>query len=130
MTVVRKDGLYAYLLAVVVDDAAQGITHVVRGADLWETTARQVQLQALLNLATPAYCHVPVLLGADGHKLSKQNHAPALDDSKALENLRTALSHLDQEIPTDPTMDVTALLQFAAWHWNPERIQRSRAIGS
>ena len=74
----RADGLWAYQMAVVVDDAAQGVTHVVRGADLADNTARQIHLQRALGLVTPSYLHTPLLLGADGHKLSKQNGAQAL----------------------------------------------------
>ena len=75
----RADGLFAYQLAVVVDDAAQGITHVVRGEDLADNTARQLQLQRALGFTTPAYLHTPLVLGANGEKLSKQNGAQALD---------------------------------------------------
>jgi glutamyl-Q tRNA(Asp) synthetase len=74
----RADGPYAYQLAVVVDDAAQGVTHVVRGADLADNTARQMHLQGLLGLPTPAYLHTPLVLDASGAKLSKANGAPAL----------------------------------------------------
>ena len=75
----RADGLWAYQLAVVVDDAAQGVSHVVRGEDLADNTARQIHLQNLLGLATPHYLHAPLVLGPDGHKLSKQNGARPLD---------------------------------------------------
>jgi len=77
----RADGCFTYQLAVVVDDAAQGITHVVRGADLADNTARQILLQHALGLPTPQYLHTPLLLGANGEKLSKQNGAQALDAS-------------------------------------------------
>jgi glutamyl-Q tRNA(Asp) synthetase len=75
----RADGLWAYQLAVVVDDAAQGITDVVRGEDLADNTARQIHLQRLLGLPTPTYLHTPLVLAANGEKLSKQNGAQALD---------------------------------------------------
>ena len=86
----RADGLWAYQLAVVVDDAWQQVTHVVRGADLADNTARQILLQRALGLATPTYLHVPLVLGADGHKLSKQNGARALDLGDPLAALRAA----------------------------------------
>ena len=75
----RADGLWAYQLAVVVDDAAQGVTHVVRGQDLADNTARQILLQRALGLPTPQYLHTPLVLAADGQKLSKQNGAQPLD---------------------------------------------------
>ncbi|MFM2049998.1 MAG: hypothetical protein RL682_489 [Pseudomonadota bacterium] len=77
----RADGLFAYQLAVVVDDAAQGITHIVRGEDLADNTARQILLQRALGYATPQYLHTPLVLGANGEKLSKQNGAMAIDTS-------------------------------------------------
>lgn len=77
----RADGLFAYQLAVVVDDADQGITHVVRGADLTDNTARQILLQRQLGLPTPQYLHTPLVMGANGEKLSKQNGALAIDTS-------------------------------------------------
>jgi len=86
----RADGLWAYQLAVVVDDAWQGVTHVVRGADLADNTARQILLQRALSLPTPSYLHLPLVLGADGHKLSKQNGASAIDLSDPLAALRDA----------------------------------------
>ncbi len=84
----RADGVWAYQLAVVVDDAAQGITHVVRGADLADNTARQILLQRALQLPTPAYLHTPLVNGADGDKLSKQNGAQALDTASAADAFR------------------------------------------
>lgn len=86
----RADGLWAYQLAVVVDDAEQGITDVVRGEDISDNTPRQMLLQALLNQPRPRYLHVPLVLGADGEKLSKQNGATALDLSAPLTALRQA----------------------------------------
>ena len=86
----RADGCWAYQLAVVVDDAAQGITHVVRGEDLADNTARQILLQRALGLPTPQYLHTPLVLAADGHKLSKQNGAVAVDVNEPLHALRTA----------------------------------------
>jgi glutamyl-Q tRNA(Asp) synthetase len=90
----RADGPWAYQLAVVVDDADQGITHVVRGQDLADNTPRQMALQQALGLATPIYMHTPVVLGEDGEKLSKQNGAQSLDTRQPLACLQTAASVL------------------------------------
>jgi glutamyl-Q tRNA(Asp) synthetase len=111
----RADGLFAYQLAVVVDDAAQGITHIVRGADLADNTARQILLQQALGYPTPQYLHTPLVLAADGQKLSKQNGAQALDTATpeaALAALNQAAQALG--LPTSGTRDNrgTAL---AAW---------------
>jgi glutamyl-Q tRNA(Asp) synthetase len=90
----RKDKLWAYQLAVVVDDALQGITHVVRGADLLDSTARQIYLQRLLGFPTPEYWHVPVVLAPSGEKLSKQTGALALNLSKPIDELQVAWGYL------------------------------------
>lgn len=98
----RADGLWAYQLAVVVDDAEQGVTHVVRGQDLADNTARQMVLQRALGLPTPQYLHTPLVLGADGDKLSKQNGAMALDLSDPWAALAQAAQVLG--LPTQPTL--------------------------
>jgi glutamyl-Q tRNA(Asp) synthetase len=90
----RADGLWAYQLAVVVDDAAQDVTDIVRGEDLADNTARQIHLQKLLGLATPRYLHLPLVLGTDSRKLSKQNGAKALVLDEPLTELRAAAAVL------------------------------------
>ena len=90
----RADACFSYQLAVVVDDAEQGISHVVRGEDLADNTARQIGLQACLNLPTPQYLHTPLVLGPNGEKLSKQNGALAIDTTKPLQALNHAASVL------------------------------------
>jgi glutamyl-Q tRNA(Asp) synthetase len=97
----RADGQWAYQLAVVVDDAQQAITHVVRGADLLDSTARQIYLQRCLEMTTPAYLHVPVVVNAQGEKLSKQTLAQALDVDDPLPALVTAARHLGLALVCD-----------------------------
>ena len=94
----RADGLWAYQLAVVVDDAAQGITHVVRGEDLADNTPRQIHLQRALGLPTPSYLHTPLVLGADGDKLSKQNGAQAVATADPLRTLNAAAQVLGLQV--------------------------------
>ena len=94
----RADGYWAYQLAVVVDDADQGVTHIVRGTDLLESTGRQIYLQRLLNLPTPSYMHVPVVLNEVGEKLSKQTGAQALDLNNPLSELLRAARFLELNI--------------------------------
>jgi glutamyl-Q tRNA(Asp) synthetase len=115
----RADGLWAYQLAVVVDDAAQGITDVVRGADLADNTARQILLQRLLGGATPRYLHTPLVLGADGHKLSKQNGAAALGLHDPLAALRAAGAVL--ALPTLPAATPADWLAAATAAWGERR---------
>jgi glutamyl-Q tRNA(Asp) synthetase len=94
----RADGFWAYQLAVVVDDAEQGVTHIVRGADLLDSTARQIYLQRLLGMPTPRYLHVPVVSNAQGEKLSKQTGASALDIAHPLSELMAAARFLELRI--------------------------------
>lgn len=121
----RADGVFAYQLAVVVDDAAQGVTDVVRGADLLDSTARQIHLQRLLGIATPRYLHVPVATNAAGEKLSKQTCAT---DARP-EDLPRALRFLGMDVPEEAfRMRPGELLDWASKHWNAARIPRDRTI--
>ena len=114
----RRDGDIAYALAVVVDDGLQGITDVVRGQDLVAATAIHLVLQQMLGLPQPRHLHLPLVLNADGSKLSKQNHAPALNDATPAANLLTALRHLQQDCDgLSATMPVDALLHEAVRRW-------------
>jgi glutamyl-Q tRNA(Asp) synthetase len=124
----RKGGLHAYQLAVVVDDAAQGITHVVRGSDLLDSTPRQVYLQQCLNLHTPHYAHLPVITNREGQKFSKQTLAPPLDDAEAPRNLRKALRFLNQPEPPTQITAVGELLASATGNWALERIPARMSI--
>ncbi|WOB06759.1 tRNA glutamyl-Q(34) synthetase GluQRS [Piscinibacter gummiphilus] len=110
----RADGLWSYQLAVVVDDAAQGITHVVRGEDLADNTPRQIHLQRLLGWPTPSYLHTPLVLGPNGEKLSKQNGAQALDLRDPLLALRTSAGALALPDVTAHQTDWLAAM-VAAW---------------
>jgi len=114
----RADGLWAYQLAVVVDDAFQHVTHVVRGADLLDNTPRQIALQQALGLPTPRYLHVPLVLDACGRKLSKQTQAPAIDPRNALAELELAWQHLGFS-PTGAS-SVRAFQQQALTRWRDQ----------
>jgi glutamyl-Q tRNA(Asp) synthetase len=113
----RADGQWAYQLAVVADDADAGITHIVRGADLMDSTARQIYLQRCLGVPTPEYLHVPVVTNDQGEKLSKQNGATALDKDKPLKALSAAARHLGLEMSnTEPaTPEDFHAAATAAW---------------
>lgn len=112
----RKDGLFAYQLAVVVDDIFQGITHVIRGDDLLNMTACQQLLFSLLKAPIPEYGHIPVLLDEQGHKLSKQNGAPELDITQPLNNLKNALNALGLPCPNSVNAP-QPLLRWATEAW-------------
>ncbi|NRO96027.1 tRNA glutamyl-Q(34) synthetase GluQRS [Paraburkholderia sp. NMBU_R16] len=107
----RADGQWAYQLAVVVDDADQGITHVVRGADLLDSTARQIYLQRCLGLPEPTYLHVPLVTDANGEKLSKQTGAAPLDAGRPLSALQDAARHLGL-VPASGNWNATTLAAF------------------
>jgi glutamyl-Q tRNA(Asp) synthetase len=122
----RADGACAYQLAVVIDDAAQGITSVVRGADLLDSTARQILLQRLLGLPHPTWAHLPLALGADGRKLSKHEAAWPVDATDPLPGLRAALRFLGQPVPD--AGDPRTLLALAARDFDPARIPRTMPL--
>lgn len=125
----RADGYFAYQLAVVVDDADQGITHVVRGADLLDSTPRQVFLQRCLNLATPAYAHLPVVVNAQGEKLSKQTLAVPVDQSNPAPALAQALDFLGQRPPPElGVASVGEIWQWARAHWKLVDVPHARSL--
>lgn len=123
----RKDGLYAYQLAVVLDDHYQGVNQVLRGSDLYDSTPRQIYLQQVLNLPTPVYTHIPVITNQSAQKLSKQTHAAPLDDGQALQNLRLALRFLGQSEAAD-CRSIDSLLRTAIESWNLRSVSPVMAI--
>ncbi|MGH1485811.1 MAG: tRNA glutamyl-Q(34) synthetase GluQRS [Cellvibrionaceae bacterium] len=126
----RKDGLFAYQLAVAVDDHFQGITHVVRGYDLLDSTSRQRYLFLLLGMNVPQYGHTPLALGQDGHKLSKQTKAAPIIDQDAVNNLTTALGFLGHPPPNEliEENNCSTLLAWATENWQRERIPQHSSV--
>ncbi|GAB4115726.1 MAG: tRNA glutamyl-Q(34) synthetase GluQRS [Sideroxydans sp.] len=125
----RADGLFAYQLAVVVDDAFQGITHVVRGADLLASTPRQILLQRQLGFPTPQYMHLPVAVNAAGEKLSKQTLAAPVNVSAPAATLLRVLDFLHQRPPASLAgSDVRTALTWAVKNWQPQRLAGIRTI--
>jgi glutamyl-Q tRNA(Asp) synthetase len=125
----RADGLFAYQLAVVVDDAFQRITHVVRGSDLLSSTPRQIYLQQLFGLVTPAYMHLPVAVNAKGEKLSKQTLAAPVDSHNVSSALWSALQFLHQEPPVElESSQRDEILDWATLHWSKHKLTGFRQI--
>ncbi len=125
----RADGLYAYQLAVVVDDAEQAISEVVRGSDLLDSTARQIYLQRRLTLPQPAYLHLPVALNPQGQKLSKQSYAPAVDDTSPLPSLIQVSRFLGMQPPME--LNDARLDEFWGWaigHWDLAGVPRQLGL--
>ena len=122
----RRDGLHAYQLAVVVDDADAGVTDVVRGADLLDSTPRQIVLQRMLGFDTPRYLHIPAATNERGEKLSKQTLAAPVDADRAAAALRDALRFLGQDVPREGS--AADILAAATARWRIDRIPRLRAV--
>ena len=123
--ILRKDKLFAYQLAVVVDDEYQGITHVVRGFDLLDSTPRQVYLQQLLNYSTPRYGHIPVIVNASGDKLSKQSFAPSVDVENSSHLIYQCLILLGQAPPANLLNTVPdAQLRWGIEHWDIQAVPK------
>jgi glutamyl-Q tRNA(Asp) synthetase len=125
LIVKRRDGLIAYLLAVAVDDAAQGVTHVVRGADLLDNTAAQIYLQRALEIPTPSYAHVPVLTEPGGGKLAKSARSVRIDAGNAVAQLMVLFQLLGLAPPRDlRPMNVAGAWAWAIDNWNIERVPK------
>lgn len=123
----RADGYWAYQLAVVADDAEQGVTHIVRGQDLLVSTPRQIYLQQCLGVPTPQYAHLPLLTNAQGQKWSKQTLAPALDLNRREQLLRQVFRYLN--LPEAPETDRPAeLLDWAVAHWDMGKVPKHAVI--
>ena len=124
----RRDGLFAYNLAVVVDDHFQGVTEIVRGADLIDPTVRQISLYRHFGWPVPNYIHLPLARNAQGDKLSKQNHAPALPDGDPRPVLAAALRFLNQPLPDHwQAMSRDDIVRFAVNNWQLHRIPKQVA---
>jgi glutamyl-Q tRNA(Asp) synthetase len=125
----RKDGLFAYQLAVVVDDIYQNISHVIRGCDLLEPTARQLTLFTTLNSAIPKYGHVPLAITTNGLKLSKQNKAPAIDNNNPQPALIAALKFLGQAPDANLINEkVDDIIAWAINHWSRDKVAKVKEI--
>ncbi len=121
----RADGFHAYQLAVVVDDAWQGITRIVRGADLLLSTPRQIYLQRLLGLSEPDYAHLPLAVDAASRKLSKQSRDAPVERRHPLPVLLQALEHLNQPLPPERPVNLDEFWQWAISHWSIEHVPQT-----
>lgn len=125
----RRDGLFAYQFAVVVDDALQGVTEVVRGADLLDSTARQIYLQQCLGYTTPAYLHLPVAVDSQGTKLGKSTGAAAIDVTRPAAEICRVLDFLGQQPPPELATDTPGeVWRWAIEHWDSHRIPHLKSI--
>lgn len=125
----RKDGLYSYQLAVVVDDAFQEISHIIRGIDLIDSTHRQIYLQNLLGYSQPVYGHIPIIVNASGQKLSKQHHAQAINLNQPSQALYQALVYLQQNPPAELKDCSTAdILNWGIKNWKIQKLYKIQQL--
>lgn len=125
----RKDGFFAYQLAVVIDDYRQGITNVVRGFDLLDSTPRQIYLHYLLDLPTPHYSHIPIIIDAHGQKLSKQTQAEAVRPEQAHNTLLQLLNMLGQQPPAKLQYEpIREILNWAIKNWRIDQLQNQQKL--
>lgn len=125
----RKDGIFAYQLAVVIDDVRQGITQVVRGCDLLDSTPKQLYLQRLLGYPSPRYTHIPLIVDRDGNKLSKQTRAEAVNTRQAGLTLFQLLTLLKQNPPPGLRLgSVDSMLEWGVAHWQTDRLTNVHAV--
>ncbi len=125
----RTDGLFAYHLAVTVDDAEQDINEIVRGADLLDSTPKHIHIQKLLGFSTPSYLHLPVAINEDGSKVSKQSHAAAIDLTNPSRIIFEALQFLGQSPPPEAIdSDLESLLAWSIKNWNVNSLPKQKEI--
>ena len=124
--VCRRDGIPSYQIAVIIDDHKQGVSHIVRGTDLMDNTARQLYLMDKLNLPAPSHAHVPIFTHASGVKLSKHSEATAIDDHFPRQNLQIALQLLGQSVPTQKP--VIELVAMASANWERATVPKTPSI--
>ena len=129
MSIQRRDGLFTYNLAVVVDDIEQQVTHIVRGADLIDTTLQQLYIYKMLDEKSPKYFHLPVICFESGKKLSKQNHAIAIENKRAVKNLVDAFAVIGlSNLSLSEKMTVDDLINWALNNWSPNLLAKRREI--
>jgi len=124
----RRDGIFAYALATAVDDGAGDLTRIIRGRDLLQHTAAQLLVMDTLGLARPAYAHLPLIVNADGQKISKQTHARPLDLGQPLDNLRRVLKALGSSAAQAPAADCAELLAAAQARWSLADVPRGDSL--
>ena len=124
----RRDGLFSYQLAVLVDDVSQGVTHIIRGSDLLDSTPRQNEIGSALNFPQLKYGHIPTITDMEGKKLSKQTFAPSIKGNQAVQNLRQALLLLGQKQPDNILKTPSGILRSAIEFWDRNAIPKKMTL--